>query len=319
MRDLLVKSQNLTPDIPAAEIARAAVRAVAYGDVFDYALDLETVHRYLHGIRATPEQTAGALLGASRPAGAITRHHGFYTLAGRDGLIELGRRRAAYAARLWPRAITWGRRLARLPFVRMVAVTGALAWSNVEPGDDIDFLIVAKTGRVWITRALVALLSRLARFEGVWLCANYVLSTTALALPERDVYTAYELAHMVPIAGRATYRRMRRLNQWTDAYLPNAAGAPAPRGDGRRALEHGISPTLVRKSVRLIERNLGHALGETLERYEMTRRIRKRMRRAPVDSEARYSREYYRDHLEGHRRSTLDAYAERLASLGLEP
>jgi hypothetical protein len=159
----------------------------------------------------------------------------------------------------------------------------------------------------------------LARLQGVEICPNYVLSTDALVLPVRDVYTAYELAHMIPIAGRATYRRMRRLNQWTDAYFPNASGAPDVTSEsdllGQR---RGLATRVVRRSVRLLERNLDSPLGETVERWEMARCIRARAGRARVPGEAVYSRDFYKDHLEGHRHVTLAAFAERLGGLGLD-
>jgi len=294
------------------------LRAVAYSDVFDYALDFATLHRYLHGIKARPDETARVLGRVVRPSGAIARRHGFYTLAGREELVAVRQRRAGYAARLWPRAIAWGRRIARLPFVRMVAVTGALAWSNVESDADVDFLIVTTPGRVWLVRALIALIGRLSRLEGVHLCPNYVLSTSALELTDRNVYTAYELVHMVPIAGHAMYRRLRRLNEWTDDYFPNAAGEPHATVTPTLPVPQGIGKRLIRDSKKILERNLENRLGEALERWEMARCIRRRAGRARVPAEALYSREFFKDHLGGNQHVALTRFAERLSLLGLE-
>src|SRR5690349_14672071 len=151
---------------PALEVEQAAIRAVAYADVFDYPLQALEVHRYLHGTAATVEATEVALAACSAPGGALSRWDGFYTLRGRESLVAVRNRRAAIANRLWPAALTYGRLIAGLPFVRMVAVTGSLAWDNVDDGGDIDYLIVTEPGRLWVCRWLSALVGRAARLEG---------------------------------------------------------------------------------------------------------------------------------------------------------
>src|SRR6266702_3468362 len=209
-------------------LEQAVVRTVVYADVFDYPLQAAEIHRYLHGVAASWDATATALARCCARGNVLSQRDGFYTLAGREALVDLRRRRAVQAERLWPTAVKYGHAIAGLPFVRMVAVTGSLAWDNVNDAGDIDYLIVTEAGRLWLCRWLIAALVRLARLGGVRLCANYVLSTRALALEDRNLYVAYELARMTPIAGRGTYRRMRRANAWSEAYLPNAAPPPRP-------------------------------------------------------------------------------------------
>ena len=68
------------------------------------------------------------------------------------------------------------------------------------------------------------LVVRFAAVRGVTLCPNYLLSESALALPEHDLYTARELLQMVPVAGRDVWARMLAANAWWRDYLPNAAG-----------------------------------------------------------------------------------------------
>ncbi len=291
---------------------------MAYADVFDYAVTTAEIHRYLHSVAASPEETAAALVSLSAPPGLLAARDGFYTLAGRGALVDVRRRREIRAARLWPRARWWGRRIAGLPFTRMVAVTGSLAWNNVEPDGDIDFLIVAADGRVWLCRALVAALARVARLTGERLCANYVVSREALTITEQNVYTAYELTHMKPIAGNATYRRMRRENRWTQQYLPNAVAAPPPAVAGipRLVARTRLNRWLMRLA-RKGERLLRSTTGTALEQREMKHRIRKRVRqqKEDMDSEWGYSAQSYKDHLSRNRERTLTAFEDRLRAL----
>src|SRR5438132_2521308 len=299
---------------PGSQIEQAALRTVTYADVFDYPLHAREVHRYLHGTAATMEATEAALARCSAPGGAVCSRDGFYTLHGREGLIALRDRRAAVANRLWPAALTYGRSIAGLPFVRMVAVTGSLAWHNVDTGGDIDYLVVTKPGRLWVCRWLIAAVGRAAGLEGVRLCPNYVISTRALALADHNLYTAYELARMTPIAGLGMYRRLRRANPWVEAYLPNAANPP--RAPDARAPLRSHRPQLGwARLARLTRRILASPLGAVLERWEMTYRIRKLVRSGNAVGEAAYGVDWYKGHVPGHAQATLAAFAERVRAL----
>src|SRR2546422_753264 len=85
----------------------------------------------------------------------------------------------------------------RLPFVRLVAVTGALAMNNARAGDDIDLFILAQPGRLWLCRLLVLGVVKLAARRGHTLCPNFLLSTGRLRLSERNLFTAHEVVQMV--------------------------------------------------------------------------------------------------------------------------
>lgn len=293
-------------------IEQAAVRSVAYADVFQYPLRVAEVHRYLHGVSATLEMTAEALARCSARGNPLSHRDGFYTLPGREHLVELRRRRAANAKLLWPAALKYGRLIAGLPFVRMVAVTGSLAWDNVDRGADIDLLIVTEPDRLWVARWLVAALARVAKRDGAPLCPNYVVSKRALVLAERNLYCAYELAGMIPIAGLGMHRRLRRANSWALSYLPNAVETARPpvsvhRAAPRRALA-GIA--------RLGAKTLRSPLGGVLERLEMGYRIRKRAKFIVEHSEAAYGVDWYKSHVMGHRHHVLAAFDDRLRDLG---
>jgi hypothetical protein len=194
------------------------VQTLVYADVFDYALTSSEIHRYLIGTGAAAQDIQETLNGNRLVPHFIERHGEFYTLPGRSVAVAVRQRRQAIANRLWPHALRYGRLIARLPFVRMVAVTGALAVDNVEPEADIDLLVVTQPGRLWLCRALVIAVVKLARRRGDVICPNYFLSERVLELAERNLFTAHEFAQMVPLAGQPVYHHMRALNRWVEDF-----------------------------------------------------------------------------------------------------
>jgi len=239
----------------------------------------------------------------------LARTGRFFTLAGREGRVETRRGRAATAAEYWRRAIRYGHAIGNLPFVRMVAVTGALAMDNIADGD-IDYLVVTEPGRLWLCRALVVGLVRAAAIRGTTLCPNYFLSEQALELHERNLFTAHEVAQMVPLTGLQTYQRLRALNRWTDTYLPNASGPP------HRLAAIEMKP---RRSRRLLEGALRSRLGSPLEHWEMARKMRKLGQRSNGHAEAAFGPDWCKGHFGDHGQLTLERYAERLQALAQSP
>ncbi len=303
----MLVAQGGQPVLPAARVSElelAVFCTLTYADLFDYPLTAAEVHRYLIGLSAPAARVNGVLGGGGWLADRIRPVGEFWVLAGREHLADLRRYRAGVAAGLWPLALRYGRIIAGLPFVRMVAVTGALALDNVEPGDDIDYLVVTAPGHLWVCRALVIGVVRWAARRGVRLCPNYFLSEWALLLEDRNLFTAHELAQMVPLFGLDVYEKMRRLNPWTARFLPNAGGPPR-------------DPPVLRPPSRLMVRLLEAAgrspFGGRLEAWEMGRKLRKfGTRQGP---ELRFGPDHCQGHFDGHGRRTLAAFARRLAVL----
>jgi hypothetical protein len=287
------------------EIEAGAVAALAYADVFDWPLSAAEVHRYLP-VPARLEQVEGALV-SSRLSGRTSCISGLYVLRGREDLIEGRRQRTAVSAVLWRRAIRYGRLLAGLPWVRLVAVTGSLAVAAATHDADIDLLIVTEEGRLWLTRALTIgvakTASRLAPTRDPRLCPNYLLTGSALALAEHDLYTAHELAQLVPLAGPAAYHALLEQNAWYREFLPNHPGHVGPIGHLRAERVH-----------RLIEPAPIQRMVARVERWEMDRKIG-RLGAGSPGPEARFDETICKGHFGGHRHHALAAFAERLERL----
>ena len=285
------------------------MRAVAYVDLFDYPLKPAEVHRYLPAVAARRDLVLELLQGelASR---LLSRRDGYFMLAGREEIAETRRRRERVARELWPKAVEYGRLMGDLPFVRMVAVTGSVAANNADDEADIDYLLVTANDRLWLARLFVVAIVRLATRRGVHLCPNYLVSERAMCFEERNLYTARELAQMVPVAGKDLYREMWHINRWAADWLPNAQvqlpAAASERGGPLR-----------RPTRTLAERVLRTRIGAQLERWEMQRKVARFSSRSEGE-EVRFSGDWCKGHFEGHAERILQAYQARLRELKLE-
>jgi len=278
----------------------AILQTLAYSDIFDYPLTADELCRFLvvpscaHDV----EQCAAAMEN-------IAFRDGYYYLAGRDEIVKLRKNRAAVSQRVYARAVAYGRILGTLPFVRMVALTGSLAMLNLSRNPDMDFMLVTKHGRVWTARAFAILLGKIARLFGDTICPNLIISERALEWPLHDLYSARELCQMIPITGNDIYLRLFSANSWVESFLPNAI----PK----------TSEFLINSEVwRMAEFPLQGTLGDKLESWEMTRKIKKFSAQPGFGAETVFTADVCQGNFDHHRKWTDEIYQERLTTLGIK-
>ncbi len=286
------------------DLQNAILQTVAYADVFDYPLTAREIHRYLTGIQANREDVEQIL----HESTLLPSENGYYTLPNRGELTRIRSRREKIAAQMWPQAIAYGRVIAHLPFVRMVAVTGSLAMNNVDRDPDIDYLIVTAAGRLWMVRAMTLLVSRAAAVRNVRLCPNYLITENALVFPDQTLYSAHELVQMVPIYGLDVYERICRMNSWKDVFLPNAQGLPPVRDEIKIV---NYQPVIKR----FFERALRMPPGAWLENWEMQRKIRRLSAEQSDSPESCFAADYCKGHNLQHGQRTERVLRARLESL----
>lgn len=289
----------------------ALLATVVYGDLFDFALTASEIHRYLIGVPATTDEVGSLLSESHSHHLPVSVQHSFVTLRGRESLILTRKRREMAASTLWQQALNFRPLLARLPFIRMAAVTGTLAMNNAEADSDIDLFIVTTPGRLWLARAFIIGVVRLAALRGVTLCPNYLVTERALAVSDRNIFTAHELAQMVPILGLHTYRQMMSANRWMLDYLPNATEHTA------RLNADSEQPPRVKSTAEIL---FARTAFDRVENWEMRRKSARfsAMKSSAGISEADFSPDWCKGHFEGHRQHTLHSYQDRLQSLGIE-
>jgi len=300
--------QLAAPTSSRAALRRGILITLIYADLFDYGLTEDEIHRYLIGQAATEADVTAMLSGDGDLRDQIARTEDRFHLSGRRRLADIKRERVAASAELWPVARRYGAWIARLPFVRLVAVTGALAMNNARPDDDIDLFILARPGRLWLCRLLVLGVVKLAARRGHVLCPNFLLSTGRLPLSERNLFTAHEVAQMVPLEPSPWYRALIDANVWVADFLPNAFAGKTPEAGP-------CVPPRSRGSQ--LEELLSARFFDRIERWEMRRKVRRlSLRLHREGGSVAFSPDECRGHFAAHDTRVLAAFRQRLAEYG---
>jgi hypothetical protein len=290
----------------------AILRTVLYADVFDFPMKPEEIHHFLISDEPISLDEINQTLRQSRWLKQKLQLIDEYIIyEGRAEIVPIRQKREAASQDLWPQALYWGRWLAALPFVRMVALTGALAVRNAADGDDdLDYMLITSPHRVWLARAFAIAVVRIGRLRGVKICPNYVLAETSLIQTRQDVFLAHEVAQMIPLYGNDYYRRFREANDWVYQQLPNAL-------DPFFDVEQTTSK--IAKTVKkILEVVCGGALGNWLEQWEYHRKLR----RFAADMQTPHSSAQVDDtqvkgHFNDHGHPALQKYDQRLRECGL--
>ena len=273
----------------------AVLRSVVYASLFDYPLTLAQLRATLVEVSADEATVAAWWRHSEFLQSAIEHRDGWYFPAGRGDLVQTRSRREVLSRDLLERDRRLIALVSRMPFVRMVAVSGSLAHLNAERSADLDLFVITAPHRVWSVTLSVLVIARLLGWRKR-MCLNYVISEAALAIAPGDLFSANQIIHLRPIVGHDVFARFIAANPFVREFYPNfqlAAFSHQPSALGlrpvlERVLSVGIAP--------LFERASRWIYGRHLARKSATWQSR---------DQVRLERECLKLHTSSHRAETL--------------
>ena len=195
--------------------------ALAYFDIFDYPLTQIEMYLFLPNQCSYKEfRTAVQYLISES---LVYKLDEFYTLQNNYALIERRRRGNTKAKQLIPTAEKVAHLLSHFPFVRGIALSGSLSKNFADEKSDIDLFIITAPNRLWLARTLMhgfKKLTFLFRKQHLF-CMNYYIDEQVLQIKEKNIYTATEIATLLPLQGVQIFQRFYAHNEWSKKYLPN--------------------------------------------------------------------------------------------------
>lgn len=229
-------------------LALQVVKSLAYFDIFDYPLTSQEVLDYLP-VNGTTQAEVTRCLDELTEKKQVFRFGDFYSLRDEEQNIRRRIRGNRQAERWLKVARKQAKLIAGFPYVTAVMASGSLSKGYMDEKSDLDFFIVTEPNRLWIARTLMVLYKRIFLFNShKTFCVNYFVDTKHLEIDEKNLFTAIELATLIPLCNRACYDDLLASNHWLRGYLPNCRErrdnevATEPRHFIRRLLEFVLRP-----------------------------------------------------------------------------
>jgi hypothetical protein len=221
----------------------------------------------------------------------------------------------------WWRAGLGASLLSWVPYVRMVAVANTLADRTATKDSDIDFFIVAESGRLYTVRTFSVLMMQLAglRRHGKKIsnriCLTFYVTTDHLNLADvafapYDIYLAYWISELTPLLEKpSVYKDFLKANRWVEAYVPAySSGKHSPR-----------KPSIVAKGMELLLRGVGGVWLEHRLAAYWQRRIDVGPRPGEPDVRIVASQTMLKFHEKERRREYRERWEALMKKLGYNP
>ena len=203
--------------------------------------------------------------------------------------------------------------ISSFPFVRGVAISGSLSKGVMHKKGDIDYFIVTAKNRLWICRTLLILFKKTFLLNSrKYFCLNYFVDEDNLEIKDKNIFTAIEVTHLIPVFNSSIFETFRIKNNWTEKYFPQFSN-PINKKFYKARLE----------SKKPIERLLSPNFGEKLDLFFMRLTVKRWAKKfGNFDAEKfeltmRSNRGISKHHPSDFQSKVLTAYEERLEKLNL--
>ena len=179
----------------------------------------------------------------------------------------------------------------------------------MDAGSDLDLFIVTEKNRLWLTRSLLAIIKKfLPPRLKKYCCMNYFIDMTSLAIPDKNVFTATELAFLYPVFGPNALDGILGANNWFRDYYPNTLPRTA------KIQPKPFYPTIKAILEKIFSGRIGDSLDRRLFEF-MSKRWKKRYNTevtTPNSLNVRTLKNVSKHHEKGHQQIVLGRLMESI-------
>jgi hypothetical protein len=285
--------------------AKAILKVLLYYDIFQYPLQEQEIYSFLS------VKSEGALqeeLSCLCQCGLIGQHEGYYFIGTHTALVnrrKKGNQEAEKYLKIARKHAGW---LSALPFVQCICISGSLSKHYMDEKSDIDYFMIAEPNRLWILRAMLSVICKVLWVlrSQKYFCPNYIITPRTLEIRDQNMYTAIEIATLLPVYNAAGYMNFMQANPWIKQYFPNrTTGLPSAHVQPFRKKKPAAA--WIQNLFATLDENLYHLYKKHYQRkFEGARGLNIAI------TELNFHKDIYKMHLSGHRNKILDRYEQNL-------
>lgn len=180
----------------------------------------------------------------------------FYLTENNENLIKRRLEGNKMAKNIYQKALAISRLISKFPYVEGVGISGSLSKGYYDDDADIDFFIITSPKRLWIARTFLILYKKIFLLNSrKYFCVNYFISSNALEIEEKNIFTATELTTLLPMFGNGSFHKFYDENKWVENYLPNKTVT-----DGLSKLRMVKKPTTTKVTEYFLDSKIGDLL-----------------------------------------------------------
>ena len=279
------------------EMEQSVVAALSWFDIFDYPATAEEIHKHLWGFDMELSFDGfSTFLERLVEKGVLSEQDGYYFFAERRGLVEKRNENIALVEQKLKVAKRAVQKIYWLPFVQAVFLCNTVAFGWPKDSSDVDFFIVVRRGRIWMTRIFVTLmlslfgLRRNKKQAADKVCLSFYITDESfdlehIQITKPDVYLVYWIQSLLPLYDPDdVLKKINEHNLWVYEYVHDFSRSQAlPRYSAEEhvfplwlkrmfeAVWKGSYGDMIEKQARMIQKNKMKSNAESVQNENDTR------------------------------------------------
>jgi len=197
------------------------LRTIIYYDIFNYPLTENDIMNNC-GLSNTSVKPCSNALKYLIDKNIIYKLGDHYSLSKNQQAVDRRIKGNKQAEKWLKKSRRFSRLISWFPFVRGISLSGSLSKGFVDEDPDIDYFIITKPNRLWIARTLLIGFKKIFLLNSYkYFCLNYFVTQESMEIEEKNLFTATEIATMIPVFGNNVKKSFFESNQWIKEFFPS--------------------------------------------------------------------------------------------------